>query len=111
MFKAWTGSAVLLLTLLPLILFQFILSVKQPFKGPSVHIGWGSVQIPPLLHMMFQFWQMADPSTLKIEAVTSLKTLETAYSVLRHLKKWVSVLMHSVQVLSFRTVLVRWIVC
>jgi hypothetical protein len=30
---------------------------------------------------------LADPSTLKIEAVTSLKTLETAYSVLRLLKK------------------------
>ena len=39
MFKARTGTALLLLTLLHLILFQFVLSVKQPFKGPSVHTG------------------------------------------------------------------------
>jgi hypothetical protein len=32
MFKAWTGAALLLLTLLLLILFQFVLSVKTALQ-------------------------------------------------------------------------------
>ena len=49
-FNAWKVTTSVLPTfLLLMFLLPLVLSFKQPFKRPSVHTGWGSVQIPPAL--------------------------------------------------------------